>query len=88
MMKRLVWLSSGYVAGATSGWYVTRRVKRATERVIPAAVRSELVTRVGDIGRRATPLPDHGRVLWRRVRRTDIDLRDRARHHRPVDTRV
>ena len=88
MMKRLVWLGSGYVAGATSGWYVTRRVKRATERVLPAAVRNELATRVGELGRRAAPLPDHGRVLLRRVRRTEIDLRDRSRRHRPIETRL
>ena len=88
MMKRLVWLGSGYVAGATSGWYVSRRVRRAAERVLPTAVRNELTTRVGDIGRRAAPLPDHSRMLWQKVRRVDIDLRDPARRAERLDSRA
>jgi hypothetical protein len=78
MMKRLVWLSSGYVAGAASGWYVTRRVKRAAERVLPSAVRSELATRAGQIGRMAAPLPDQSREFFQRVRHVEIDLTDRV----------
>ena len=87
MMKRLVWLSSGYVAGATSGWYVSRRVKRAADRVLPAAVRNELTARVGDIGRRAAPLPDHSRELWQRLRRNEIDLTDTGRDVERVTSR-
>ena len=87
MMKRLVWLSSGYVAGATSGWYVSRRVKRAADRVLPTAVRNELTARVGEIGRKAAPLPDHSRELWQRLRRTDIDLTDPDRNIERVKSR-
>lgn len=79
MIKRLVWLSSGYVAGAASGWYVSRRVRRVADRVLPTAVRNELSTRVVELGRRAGPLPDQGRELIARIRSTDIDLTQRAR---------
>ncbi len=77
-MKRLVWLSSGYVAGAASGWYVTRRVRRAADRVLPPAVRNEMTARIGQLGRRAAPLPDQTRVLLQRIRTTEIDLTERA----------
>ena len=79
MIKRLVWMSSGYVAGAASGWYVSRRVKRAAERVLPTAVRNEVTARIGQLGRRAAPLPEHGRELLHRVRAVDLDLTDRVR---------
>ena len=79
MIKRLVWLSSGYVAGAASGWYVSRRVRRAADRVLPAAVRNELSNRVVELGRRAGPLPDQGRELIARIRSAEIDLTDRVR---------
>ncbi len=79
MIKRLVWLSSGYVAGAASGWYVSRRVRRAADRVLPAAVRNELSNRVVELGRKAGPLPDQGRQLLARIRSNDIDLTDRVR---------
>ena len=78
MIKRLVWLSSGYVAGAASGWYVSRRVRRAADRVLPAAVRNELSNRVVELGRRAGPLPEQGRELIARIRSADVDLTDRV----------
>ena len=87
MIKRLVWLSSGYVAGAASGWYVTRRVKRAAER-FPAAVRNEVSARMGELGRRATPLPEHGRDLLQRMRSGEIDLTDRVRRPDRVRSRA
>jgi len=53
MIKRLVWLSTGYVAGAASSWWVQRKVKRTAERVLPEAVRNEITNKVGAIGTKA-----------------------------------
>jgi len=53
MIKRLVWMGTGYVAGAASSWWVQRKVKRTAERVLPEAVRNEITNRVGAIGSKA-----------------------------------
>jgi len=53
MIKRLVWMGTGYVAGAASSWWVQRKVKQTAERILPEAVRNELGTRVAALGQKA-----------------------------------
>ncbi len=80
MAKRLFWLSSGYVAGATSSWWVQRKVKRTAQKVLPEAVRNEVATRVSAAGTRAadlatnSPVAQGARRAWQQVRPAEIDL--------------
>ena len=80
MARRLFWLSSGYVAGATSSWWVQRKVKRTAQRVLPDAVRTEMTARVSSAGSRATelatssPVAVQARRAWQQVRPAPIDL--------------
>lgn len=84
MPKRLFWMSSGYVAGATSSWWVQRKVKREVEKVLPQAIRNQVAGRVGEARSRAvdatTALPgvQHAKHAWQRIRPQQIDLTDRA----------
>ena len=81
MAKRLFWLSSGYVAGATSSWWVQRKVKRTAQKVLPEAVRNEVTSRISNAGSRASelattsPVATQARRAWHQVRPADIDLR-------------
>ena len=80
MAKRLFWLSSGYVAGATSSWWVQRKVRRAAERVMPTAVRNEVTARVASAGSRVgerasqSPVAAQARRAWNQVKPAEIDL--------------
>ena len=84
MPKRLFWMSTGYVAGATSSWWVQRKVKRQAERLLPQAIRSEVAGRVTAVSGRAvertvsSPVGQQANRAWRRVRLTTIDLRDQS----------
>ena len=80
MPKRLFWMSSGYVAGATSSWWVQRKVKRQAEKLLPQAIRNEVVGRVTAAGGRVvvrtttSPVGQQASKAWQRVRPADIDL--------------
>jgi len=83
MPKRLFWMTTGYVSGAASSWWVQRKVKREVERVLPNAVRSEVTTRVAAAGDKAlektvnSPVTQGANRAIQRVR-PDIDITDRA----------
>lgn len=83
MPKRLFWMSSGYVAGATSSWWVQRKVKREVERMLPTNVRDEVTNRVTAVGDRAlertvqSPVTQTANRAIQKVR-PDIDITDRA----------
>ena len=83
MPKRLFWMTTGYVSGAASSWWVQRKVKREVERVLPNAVRSEVSSRVQAAGDRAlektvnSPVAQGANRAIQRVR-PDVDLTDRA----------
>ena len=83
MPKRLFWMTTGYVSGAASSWWVQRKVKREVERVLPNAVRSEVSTRVVAAGDKAlektvnSPVTQGANRAIQRVR-PDIDITDRA----------
>lgn len=83
MPKRLFWMSSGYVAGATSSWWVQRKVKREVEKVLPTAVRNEVTSRVAAAGDRAleitvnNPVTQGANRVIQKVR-PDVDITDRA----------
>jgi len=80
MPKRLFWMSSGYVAGATSSWWVQRKVKREVEKVLPQAIRNEVAGRVVAARTRAvdatTAMPgaEQAKHAWQRIRPPQIDL--------------
>jgi hypothetical protein len=80
MHTRLFWMSSGYVAGATSSWWVQRKVKRQAEKLLPQAIRNEVVGRVSAAGGRVvertttSPVVQQASKAWQRVRPADIDL--------------
>jgi hypothetical protein len=80
MPKRLFWMSGGYVAGASSSWWVQRKVKRQAEKLLPQAIRAEVVGRVSAAGGRvverttASPVGRQASKAWQRVRPADIDL--------------
>ena len=84
MPKRLFWMGTGYATGAASSWWVQRKVKREVERVLPTAVRNEVTTRVTAVRGRATevatssPIAQHAKGAWHRVRPPEIDLTDGA----------
>ena len=83
MPKRLFWMTTGYVSGAASSWWVQRRVKREVEKMLPNAVKNEVTKRVGDVGDRALDKTVHspvGRTASKAVQRvrSDIDLTERA----------
>ncbi|MDW3179179.1 MAG: hypothetical protein R8J94_17425 [Acidimicrobiia bacterium] len=84
MPKRLFWMSSGYVAGATSSWWVQRKVKREVEKVLPQAIRNEVTGRVTAARDRAvdvtTTLPgaQQAKHAWQRMKPQPIDLTDSA----------
>ena len=84
MPKRLFWMSSGYVAGATSSWWVQRKVKREVEKVLPQAIRNEFAGRVTNVRTRAVeatsalPGAHHAKHAWQRIRPQQIDLTDAA----------
>ncbi len=73
-------MSTGYVAGATSSWWVQRKVKRQAEKLLPQAIRMEVVGRVSAAGGRvverttASPVGQQASKAWQRVRPVDIDL--------------
>jgi hypothetical protein len=76
-------MSSGYVAGATSSWWVQRKVKREVERVLPTAVRNEVSSRVAAASDRALERTVHSpvtRTVNKGIQRVrpDIDITDRA----------
>ena len=83
MPKRLFWVTTGYVSGAASSWWVQRKVKREVERVLPNAVRSEVANRVTAVGDRAlertvnSPVAQGANRAIQKVR-PDIDITDRA----------
>lgn len=80
MPKRLFWMSTGYVAGATSSWWVQRKVKRQAEKLLPQAIRVEVAGRMTAAGERAierttaSPVGQQATRAWQRVRPADIDL--------------
>jgi len=39
LLRRLFWLVAGFVLGVGSSWALTRRLRRATARYVPAEVR-------------------------------------------------
>lgn len=83
MPKRLFWMTTGYVGGAASSWWVQRKVKREVERVLPNAVRSEVSNRVSAVGDKAldktvnNPVTQGANRAIQKVR-PDIDITDRA----------
>ena len=83
MPKRLFWVTTGYVSGAASSWWVQRRVRREVERVLPNAVRNEVTNRVNAVGDKAlertvnSPVAKTANKAIQKVR-PDIDLTDRA----------
>ena len=76
-------MTTGYVSGAASSWWVQRKVKREVERVLPNAVRTEVSNRVAAVGDKAlektvnSPVTQGANRAIQRVR-PDIDLTDRA----------
>jgi hypothetical protein len=80
MPKRLFWMGSGYVAGATSSWWVQRKVKRQAQKLLPQAIRNEVVIRVTAAGGRVvertttSPVGQQASKAWQRVRPVEIDL--------------
>jgi hypothetical protein len=46
LLRRFVWLASGFVLGWMSSFALTRRVRRATQRYVPAEMRDRLRTNV------------------------------------------
>ena len=83
MIKRLVWMGTGYVAGAASSWWVQRKVRRTAERVLPEAVRNEVTARVGGtvetLGKTIGSTVGRARTVVEKARPDDMDLRDRHR---------
>ena len=83
MPKRLFWMTTGYVSGAASSWWVQRKVKREVERVLPNAVRTEMTNRVTAVGDKAlektvnSPVTQGANRAIQRVR-PDIDITDKA----------
>ena len=76
MMKRLVWMGTGYVAGATSSWWVQRKVRRTAERVLPGAVRREVAVRAGETAGRVADSARRLRAQVMPEAQLDVDLRD------------
>lgn len=76
-------MSSGYVAGATSSWWVQRKVKREVERLLPTNVVGQVTDRVSAVGDRAlertvqSPVTQTANRAIQKVR-PDIDITDRA----------
>lgn len=83
MTKRLVWMGTGYVAGAVSSWWVQRKVRRTAERVLPVAVRNEVTARVGGtvdaLGKTIGSTVGRAKTVVDKARPDDIELRDRHR---------
>ena len=76
-------MTTGYVSGAASSWWVQRKVKREVERVLPNAVRTEMTNRVAAVGDKAlektvnSPVTQGANRAIQRVR-PDIDITDKA----------
>lgn len=82
-MRRLVWMGTGYIAGAASSWWVRRKVRRTVKRVLPEAIRKEATARLNEkansVGRTVGTTVERARAAADRVRPMAIDLRDRDR---------
>jgi len=80
MAKRFFWLGGGYLAGATSSWWVQRKVKRAAQKMLPNAIRNEVTARVASGRERAAEVATQSTVArrarraWHQIHPTDIDL--------------
>lgn len=50
MLKRLWWMSIGAAAGVGGSWWVTRRIREAANRYLPAQLQDRATTAVRGLG--------------------------------------
>lgn len=75
MFKRVIWMGSGVMAGASAAFWAKRKVEQTVERYLPEQVAQRVGTSTRELGRTVRAAASEGRDA---MRATEAELRARV----------